>query len=403
MLVRRAFRLSRTAAGFVVAGVVLSSAASASSGAYERAAREGGTFRVAITGAFATIDPAINPQYLLRPACAGLLNTPPKRPPAGLRFEPELAADYPVVSRNRRTYTFTIRKDARFSTGAPVLARDVVHSLERVFTLARQTPYLAEDLIDLVGAQAMLDGKATRLSGAVAEGRTLILKLRKPVSDFPARASVCVVPASLPVDPEGVKAPIPSPAPYYFSELIPDERIVLERNRFYRGVRPQHVARFVLDIGSDAATIVEQVKSGDIEMAGLGGPAWAPFVSELTQRYGVNKSQFFSVPGTFLRMFVLNTSRPLFRNNAPLRQAVNFAVDRRALIREFGPAAGTPTDQYLPPSLPGYRNERIYPLEAPDLRQARALARAAPEPAKRCCTPSRTQSASPRRRSSSGT
>ena len=74
-------------------------------------------------------------------------------------------------------------------------------------------------------------------------------------------------------------------------------------------------------------------------------------------------------------MFVLNTSRPLFRNNAKLRQAVNFAVDRKALTRELGPLAGTPTDQYLSPSQPGYKDERIYPLKGPDLRRARALAK----------------------------
>ncbi len=73
-------------------------------------------------------------------------------------------------------------------------------------------------------------------------------------------------------------------------------------------------------------------------------------------------------------MLVLNTSRPLFKNNPKLRQAVNFAVDRKALTRELGPLAGTPTDQYLSPSQPGYTDERIYPLKAPDLRRARALA-----------------------------
>ena len=91
----------------------------------------------------------------------------------------------------------------------------------------------------------------------------------------------------------------------------------------------------------------------------------SPFVGELTERYGLNKSQFFSAPGTFLRMFVLNTSRPLFRNNARLRQAVNFAADRKALIREFGPAAGTPTDQYIPPIFPGYSNEASIRSRAP--------------------------------------
>jgi ABC-type transport system substrate-binding protein len=81
------------------------------------------------------------------------------------------------------------------------------------------------------------------------------------------------------------------------------------------------------------------------------------------------------VPGLFLRMFVLNTSRPLFRKNPKLRQAVNFAVDRKALTRELGPFAGTPTDQYQLPLMPGYRDERIYPLKGPDLAEARPLAR----------------------------
>jgi ABC-type transport system substrate-binding protein len=75
-------------------------------------------------------------------------------------------------------------------------------------------------------------------------------------------------------------------------------------------------------------------------------------------------------------MFVLNTSRPLFRNNPKLRQAVNFAVDRAALAREHGGnLVVTPTDQYLMPNKLGFRDERIYPLRGPDLEKARKLAR----------------------------
>ena len=79
-------------------------------------------------------------------------------------------------------------------------------------------------------------------------------------------------------------------------------------------------------------------------------------------------------------MFHLNTSQPLFRKNPKLRQAVNYAVDRKALAREAGVLAGgvfvePPTDQYLLPHFPGYRNTRIYPLKGPDLRTARKLAK----------------------------
>src|SRR5207248_6171362 len=52
--------------------------------------------------------------------------------------------------------------------------------------------------------------------------------------------------------------------------------------------------------------------------------------------------------------------RSLFKDNVPLRRAVNFAVDRPALIRERGgPITGRATDQYLPASMPGFVDARI--------------------------------------------
>ena len=296
------------------------------------------------------------------------MSYPDKRPPAGFRIAPELAEADPVVSRDGRTYTFTIRKDARFSSGAAVTARDVVHSLERILTPVMQSDQV-DLFLDIVGARKMLDGKATRLAGAVAKGRTLIVRLKKPIVDLPARMGFCVVPAALPADPEGAKAPLPSPAPYYVAKYVPNQSLVLERNRFYRGPRPHHVDRIVADLSSDPNAIVDAIASGNLDWG------WAPSPlfqrgTELAQRYGVNKSQFFVAPGSFVRMFVLNVSRPLFKNNPKLRQAVNFAVNRKALTRELGAFSGTPTDQYLRIS-----DERIYPLAGPDLRTARKLAK----------------------------
>ena len=131
--------------------------------------------------------------------------------------------------------------------------------------------------------------------------------------------------------------------------------------------------------------------SGASSTSGRGDPSvYGDRAGELRAKYGINRSRFLVSAGEHLRMFVLNTSGPLFRKNPKLRQAVNFAVDRKALLRERGPLAGTLTDQYLPPGVPGYRNERIYPLTGPDVKKAtRARRRATRGAAKRCCTPSR--------------
>jgi peptide/nickel transport system substrate-binding protein len=362
-------RVVATSASVAVAALLLASAGAT------RSIKEGGTYRTALPlGAVDSIDPAlynrVGSGILLRPAQGTLMAFPDKPLPEGFRLQPELAEADPVISKDGRTYTFQVRKDARFSTGARVTARAFARALERILDPGMRSPR-AGDFQDIVGAKEVLAGRATTPRGVIAKGRTLIVRLERRLSDFPVRtSSLSAVPPSLEAHPEGPKAPLPSAAPYYVSEYVPNERLVLERNRFYRGTRPHHVDRFVADLAANALA-VDLVAEGKLEQAAA--PLVTPRAAELARRYGVNKSQFFvnQLPG--IGMLVLNTSRPLFRNNPKLRQAVNFAVDRRALTREFPPYTFSSTDQYLSPGTPGYRDERIYQLGG-DLRRARKLA-----------------------------
>ena len=327
--------------------------------------KEGGTFLLgALPGSVNTIDPALvrtNTEYhLSRPTCGNLLAYPSKPLPEGGRLRPELAEADPVVSKDGRTYTFTVRKDARFSDGSTVTARAFVRALERI-----ADPLMTSDVTaghpDIVGRSA--------------KGRTLTLKLsRRDPRFLDVIERVCAVPPSLPTDPEGARAPLPSPAPYYVAEYVPGDRLVLARNRFYRGERQHHVERFVADLSVIANVIIDDVASSKLDFGSIN---YGERAAELRQRYGVNRSQgqFYVQPGTSVGMFVLNVNGPLFKNNAKLRQAVNFAVDRNALAYERDPSfPGTLTDQYLSPNQPGFRDEHIYPLKGPDLPKARALA-----------------------------
>jgi len=328
--------------------------------------KEGGTFRVAfLVGFFDTIDPALvdlpSEGQLLAPACGSLLAYPNKPPPAGYRLAPSLAEAEPVVSRDGRTYTFTIRKDARFSSGAPVTARAFTRALERIRDPALESP-LSTNFQDIRDYSA--------------KGRTLTLRLSKRVPQLPALTTgLCAVPPSLPADPEGAKAPLPSAAPYYVAEYRPGERLVLERNRFYRGERPHRVDRITADLAAGVGAAVDQVASGTFDYVLPAINAVSPRTEELALRYGVNRSQFWVRAGAGVRVFFLNTSRPLFRKNPKLRQAVNFAVNRKAIAREAGLHVETTTDQFLLPDTPGYRDERLYPRKGPDLEKAKELAK----------------------------
>ena len=73
-------------------------------------------------------------------------------------------------------------------------------------------------------------------------------------------------------------------------------------------------------------------------------------------------------------MLFFNTSRGPFRS-ARLRRAANYALDRRALAREglWNGLPARPSDEYLPPTVRGFREASIYPSR-PDLGRARQLA-----------------------------
>jgi ABC-type transport system substrate-binding protein len=342
------------------------------------AARAGGTFRVAMPAQYVgPIDGTLGGDPLLIPTiCASLTHLSDEPLPAGFRVAPELAASSPKVSADGRTYVFTIRKNARFSTGAPVTAADVVYTINRVLNPLLKSP-LASAFQPIVGAQAVMDGKATGASGLTAAGRTLTIRLTRRVGDFvegPA-ASLCVLPAGLPIEAQGVTAPVPSAAPYYVSEYVPGQQIVLERNTYYQGPRPQHLDRIVFDLTVDDTKAVDEVLAGAADFAVHPSILQSQRAAGFARRFGVNKSRFFVEPSTGVRMFVLNTSRPLLRDNVPLRQAINDAIERTALSRTYGGRYGeTPVDQYLPPIMPGFTNGHVYPLVKPDLAKARALA-----------------------------
>jgi peptide/nickel transport system substrate-binding protein len=376
-------RSQLTIAMLVATGGLLCAGLSQAGAADRGAIANGGTFRIVFAPPepLDHIDPAIsNTQAgwaLLDLACARLMTYPDKAPPAALRAVPEVAAAPPTVSRDGRTYTFAVRSGFRFSDGTSVRASAFVQAISRVLAPGVHSAG-SHYMQDIVGAGDVLAGRAKVPSGVVVHGNRLVIRLRRPVADFAARTTMpffCAVPPTLPPDPEGVTA-FPGAGPYYVAEYRPGQRVVLERNRFYHGARPHHVNRFEADLQVDSPQeLLDRIERGDADWGIALPPAYFDPARRLKEKYGVNKSQFFVKPGFTFRGFVLNTSRPLFRNNARLRQAVNFAIDRSALRQAAGgDLTGRLTDQYLPPSLPGFKDAQIYPLRSPNVVKAKALA-----------------------------
>jgi len=349
------------------------------------AQKKGGTLRIGTFVDPGTMDTGIGTDPDLEFAtCAKLFNLPDKPAPQGARVIPEVAASFPVVSRDGKTQTIELRRGYRFHNGARITAASFIAALDRDASPTLQS-WVTQYMHEIVGADAVIEGKAQRISGLRARGPyTLEIRTARPVADLPARLAIgafCpVAPGTPPVENQ---APLGS-GPYYVASYVPNRQVVLERNRFYQGPRPANVDRVVRTIGVGPEACRAAVERDELDYCYPGIPVAA--AGETADRYGINKGRFFFDRTLTSLFFAFNHDRPAFKGvgQIPLKQAINWAIDRPALVRAFGYLGGRRTDHILP--APFGPKGSIYPLggvSERSLRRAKALlARARLKPEK---------------------
>jgi peptide/nickel transport system substrate-binding protein len=347
--------------------------------------RQGGTAHFNLASDTDYVDPALayyqiswQHEYA---TCAKLLNYPDSAGAKGSQLVPEVAQSLPKVSADGKTYTFKIRSGFKFSppSNEEVTAETFKYAINRDLNPKMQSP-AAQFISDVVGAQAVLDGKAKEASGVTAKGNTLTVELTKKAPDFLSRIAMpffCAIPLDTPIDSNGVQS-IPGAGPYYVASWDPKRQLVLKKNPNYGGDRPQNLDEIVYTVGVSPQASVLEIQKGSADYAADGISPTAH--SELGPKFGPGskaaedgKQQYFVDPTLSFRYLALNTTRPLFKD-VKTRQAVNFAIDRKAILNQRGAYAGEPTDHYLPPGTPGSRGTgTLYPLDKPDVAKAKKL------------------------------
>lgn len=147
-------------------------------------AQHDNTLRIALYGDPGVPDPArassASSVFLDSLLFSGLVKFGPD-----LHVIPELAVSMPTISNDGRTYTFTVRDNARFKDGQPCTAHDIAYSLARALSPQIDSPQARYYLGGIEGADAVEAGKTLVLSGVrPLQRRTVQIRLSRPDASF---------------------------------------------------------------------------------------------------------------------------------------------------------------------------------------------------------------------------
>ncbi|MBU6429150.1 MAG: ABC transporter substrate-binding protein, partial [Cyanobacteria bacterium REEB65] len=276
------------------------------------------------------------------------------------RIQPDLAAKW-VVSRDSRTYTFTLRKGLKWSDGAPLTADDVDFTFNKVI----YNPKIPTDLRDVITVAGQLP--------VVKELDPLHVQVMtaKPFAPFlRSFATIPILPkhalaGSLKLGRDGQPifnrtwtvstdiTKIPSNGPFMFADYVPGQRIVFKRNPYYfrvdpKGHRLPYLDRVVLLIVKDQNAGVLKFQSGETDMMFVDAPLRGEDFAEMVQQEKAGNFTIYKAGpdfGTFFLTFNQNVGKdpsgkpyvnPIHEKwfrDARFRQALAHAIDKQSIIR----------------------------------------------------------------------
>jgi peptide/nickel transport system substrate-binding protein len=352
-----------------------------------QAQHKGGTLRILARSAAGSLDPHVN--YSLefwqpyQSMYDGLTAFKKVGGQESFTVVPDLAEAMPQLSDGGKTYVFKLRSGIKFSTGQAVTVDDVVASFERIFKVS--SPTAGTFYNGIVGAEACLDKPDTcsLKSGVVADAAagTVTVHLTAPDPEFLYKLSVphaSVLPKGSPAKDAGT-TPLPTTGPYMASSYDPNRQLTLVRNPHFtewsRDAQPQTYPDVIeYKFGQTVEAAVTAVENGQADW--VFDPPPADRLNEIGTRYA---DQVHVNPLTAVWYLTLNVNLAPF-DNLMARQAVNWAVDRKAMTSLYGGTnLAAPACTMLPPGLPGHLDFCDYTKgggttwSAPDLDKARSL------------------------------
>jgi peptide/nickel transport system substrate-binding protein len=372
---RRAFVLTLAAAA-LAAGCGSGSSASTPSGGASGTPVNGGILEAGIPGNPDHLDPGLSYTNegweILEATNNGLLTFKKAAGGAGAQVVPDIASAMPTVTDGGKTYTFHVRPGVMFSppVSREVKPSDIKFSIERLFRIDSGGVGF---FTGIAGANSYAKTRKGGISGIVADDKamTITFHLTQPdgtFDDYMATPFAFVVPVGTPdKDVSTIAQWRVATGPYMITGYTPHQSITIRRNPAFHSWTPDtpngHLDGIDVHIGVTPEQAVNETAAGQLD--------WY-FESVAPDRLAQVKAQYPHQYYPFTRnnttYFVMNERKYPF-NKLAVRQAVNYAIDRAALVKIFG-GQGTPTENIIPPGFgSAYQPHHLYPHDIAKAKQ----------------------------------
>lgn len=250
---------------------------------------------------------------------------------AGTDFEGDLAETW-SPNADSTVWTFNLRKDAKFSNGTGVTAKDVVFSLGRSKDVKGPWQWAMTD-VEKIEAK---------------DDHTVVITLKQPSAPFLSNISLfanAILSADFFKDasPEKFSNEPMGSGPYMLAEWKKGEHITLKANpHYFKAGLPKTKEVQLLYIPDDDTRIIK-LQAGEVD--GIDNPPMAR-VAELKANPNLDMQLN---PSTAVAHLALNNSYgPL--KNVDFRKALAYATDREGIVKAVLFGNGTPATSFLPQS-----------------------------------------------------
>ncbi|MEQ9814753.1 MAG: ABC transporter substrate-binding protein [Azospirillaceae bacterium] len=276
-----------------------------------------------------------------------------------LEVEPALAESW-EVSEDGTVYTFNLRQDVTFHDGTPFNAEAVKFNFDRM--LDEEHPYHDTGPFPLSFFFSAIQ------ETEVVDEYTVRLHLDAPyaplLSNLAYPTGLLVSPSAVEEHGEDYGRNPSGTGPFRFATWEPNRQVAVERNEDYWG-GPPPLRGVVFRPITDANARVNELLSGGIDMMVEVPP---DLVGQLDED---PEFTVYEQAGPHLWFLILNLREGPF-TDVRMRQAINYAIDKQAIVDEVLQGTATVAASPIPPAFAWAYNEDLEPYPH-DPERAREL------------------------------